>query len=295
MGTDSRLYKGDRDGQKVSQAVPTPRVHPDLEGPPLVEIISIGAELCHGHIADANGPFLAESLTRRGARVIRITIVPDDDRAITAAIHAGLMAGCSLVVTTGGLGPTVDDRTLQATADALGVPLAIHSEAKAMVEAAYRRLKERRIVAHDGLNRSREKLCALPAGGKPLANEYGIAPGVLASIPGGATVINLPGLPDEMRSTWTVAVPGLRMLQEKPATAMREVEAPTLDESVLRPWLDNVRNDFPEVWIQTYAPGFRHKSRGIRVTFSTDAGTKHEAELAVEGALRRLLSLAGAG
>ena len=295
MGTDSRLYKGDREGQKVSQAEPAPRVHPDLEGPPLVEIISIGTELCRGHITDANGPFLAESLTRRSARVIRITIVPDDDRAITAAIHAGLMAGCSLVVTTGGLGPTVDDRTLQATADALGVPLTIHSEAKEMVETAYRRLKERRIVAHDGLNRSREKLCALPMGGKPLANEYGIAPGVLASLPGGATVVNLPGLPDEMRSTWAAAVPGLKMLREKPATAMREVEAPTLDESVLRPWLDKVRNDFPEVWIQTYAPGFRHKNRGIRVSLPADAGTKHEAELAVEGALRHLLSLAGAG
>lgn len=295
MGTDSRLYKGDRDGRKVSQAEPAPRVRPDSEGPPLVEIISIGTELCRGRMTDTNGPFLAESLTRRSARVIRVTIVPDDDRAITAAIRAGLVAGCSLVVTTGGLGPTVDDRTLQATAEALGVPLTIHSEAKEMVEAAYRRLKERHIVAHDGLNRSREKLCALPAGGEPLINENGIAPGVRASIPGGATVVNLPGLPDEMRSTWAAAVPGLKMLQEKPATAMREVETPTLDESVLRPWLDKVRNDFPGVWIQSYTPGFRHKSRGIRVTLEADAGTKHEAELAVEGALRRLLSLAGAG
>ena len=76
---------------------------------------------------------------------------------------------------------------------------------------------------------------------------------------------------------------------------MREVEAPTLDESVLRPWLDKVRKEFPGVWIQTHTPGFRHKSRGIRVTFEADAGTKHEAELAVEGALRRLLALAGSG
>ena len=295
MGTDSRIYKGDRDGQKVSQVEPAPRVHPDSEGPPLVEIISIGTELCRGQTTDTNAQYLAWSLTRRGARVVRVTTVPDDEQAITAAIHAGLEAGCSLVVTSGGLGPTADDRTLRATADALGVPLTIHTGAKAMVEAAYHRLKERRIVAHDGLNRSREKLCALPLGGEPLANEYGIAPGVRVNLPGGATVVNLPGLPEEMRATWKGTTPGLRMLHEKPATAIRDVEAPTLDETVLRPWLDKVRKDFPSVWIQTHTPGFRHKSRGIRVTFEADAGTKHEAELAVEGALRRLLALAGTG
>ncbi len=295
MGTNSRLYKGDRDGRKASHTEPAPRVHPDTDGPPLVEIISIGTELCRGQTTDTNAPYLAESLTRRGARVVRITTVPDEEQAINTAIRAALESGCRLVVTSGGLGPTADDRTLCATADALGVPLAIHTEAKAMVEAAYHRLKERRIVAHDGLNRSREKLCAIPVGGEPLVNEFGIAPGVRVSLPGGATVVNLPGLPEEMRATWNGTTPGLRMLQEKPATAIRDVEAPTLDETVLRPWLDKVRKDYPGVWIQTHTPGFRHKSRGIRVTFEADAGTKHEAELAVEGALRRLLALAGTG
>lgn len=295
MGTDSRLYKGDREGQKVSEAEPAPRVHPDPEGPPLAEIISIGTELCRGQTTDTNAPFLAASLTRRGACVVRVTTVPDDEKAITDAIRSAIEAGCSLVITSGGLGPTADDKTLRATADALGVPLAIHRDAKAMVEAAYHRLKERRIVAHDGLNRSREKLCALPVGSEALVNEAGIAPGVRASLPGRATVINLPGLPEEMRATWSRTTATLKMLHEKPASAMREVEAPTLDETVLRPWLDKVRKEFPGVWIQTHAPGFRHKSRGIRVTFEADAGTKHEAELSVEGALRRLLSLAGTG
>jgi molybdenum cofactor synthesis domain-containing protein len=295
MGTESRLYKGDRNERKVSKAEPAPRVHPDPEGPPLVEIISIGTELCRGRMTDTNAPYLAESLTRRGARVVRISTVPDEDKAITAAIHRGLEAGCSLVVTTGGLGPTSDDRTLRATADALGVPLSIHTEAKEMVEAAYRRLKERRIVSNDGLNRAREKQCALPAGGVPLANVNGTAPGVRTSLAGGATVVNLPGHPDEMRTTWENAVPGLRMLEERPATAVRELEAPTLDESELRPWLDKVQSEFPEIWIQTYAPGYRHKSRRIKITLQADAATKHQAELMVEGALRRLLALAGAG
>lgn len=295
MSTDSRLYKGGRDGQKVSEAEPAPRVHPDPEGPSLAEIISIGTELCRGRTTDANAPFLAESLTRRGARIVRVTTVPDDEGSITSAIRAALEAGCRLVVTTGGLGPTSDDKTLRATADALGVPLAIHPEAKAMVEAAFHRLKERRIVARDGLNRSREKLCAIPIGSVPLANDSGVVPGARTDLPGGATVVNLPGLPEEMQSTWAGALPGLNMLREPPATATREAEAPTLDQSLLRPWLDKVQKEFPGVWIQTDTPGFRHKSRGIRVTFQADAGTKHEAELAVEGALRRLLALAGTG
>ena len=73
------------------------------------------------------------------------------------------------------------------------------------------------------------------------------------------------------------------------------MEAPTLDESILQPWLKTVRMEFPQVWIKTFAPGFRKKRQGIRVTFEADASTKREAELKAEGALRRLLTLAGAG
>ncbi len=295
MSTESRLYKGDKTTRRVSEAEPAPRVQPEKEGPRLAGIVAIGTELVRGRLQDANTAWLAEQLTRRGCKIDRILVVPDEDDAITSAVQDCLKRGCSLVVTTGGLGPTADDRTLGATADALGLPLALHSEAKEMVEQAYKRLKERRIVTHDGLTRSREKMCALPLGGTPLRNENGIAPGVLSRLPAGAAVINLPGLPEQARATWTEAMPHLKELHDRKVSAYREVEAPTLDESVLQPWLDTIQEEFPQVWIKTYAPGFRKKRKGILVTFEADAPTKHEAELKVEGALRRLLALAGAG
>ncbi len=295
MSTESRLYKGDKTIRRVSDAEPAPRVQPDKEGAGLAGIVSIGTELVRGRLQDSNAFWLAENLSRRGCKIDRILVVPDEDASITSAIKDCLTRGCSLIVTSGGLGPTADDRTLGATADALGLPLALHPEAKEMVKRGYKRLKERKIVSHDGLTRSREKMCAIPLGGEPLRNENGIAPGALTRLPAGATVVNLPGLPEQMQSTWTVALTHIKELHEEKVTARREVQAPTLDESVLQPWLDKVQKEYPQVWIKTYAPGFRKKSQGIRVTFEADAGTKHEAELKVEGALRRLLTLAGAG
>jgi nicotinamide-nucleotide amidase len=295
MSTASRLYKGDKTTRRVSEVEPAPRVQPDKEGAGLAGIVSIGTELVRGRLQDSNAAWLAENLSRRGCKIDRIQVVPDEDAAITSVLKDFLTRGCSLIVTSGGLGPTADDRTLGATADALGLPLAIHPEAKEMVEASYKRLKERKIVSHDGLTRSREKMCAIPLGGKPLLNEDGIAPGALTRLPTGSTVVNLPGLPEQMQATWTEALTHIRELQAELVTARREVQAPTLDESVLQPWLDTVQSEFPQVWIKTYAPGFRKKRQGIRVTFEADAGSKHEAELKVEGALRRLLTLAGAG
>jgi molybdenum cofactor synthesis domain-containing protein len=295
MDSGSRLYKKDPKSRRVSKAKPAPRVIHEKSGPVHAELISIGREILRGRIEDRNSGFLAGYLSRRGAVVHRITVVDDNERAIAAALVEAIQRGAMLIITTGGLGPTSDDCTLAGVADALGVPLQIDSQAREMVESAFRRLKAEGLTTRDGLTRSREKMCAIPLGGVAKPNPVGISPGVVSRLPAGCVVVCLPGVPDEMEAVWNSLASEIREIRSDFKVAVREVEAPTADESILQPWLDRLHAEFPNVWIKSHSPGFRKKGRGIRVTFEAHAPTAHEAELAVEGALRRLLALAGAG
>ncbi len=257
-----------------------------------MEIVSVGRELLRGRTLDTNAPEIASYLSQRGASILRITTVDDQPPAITAAVTEALSRGTRVVVTTGGLGPMADDVTLHAVALALRVPLALHVGAKEMVESAYRRLHQQRLVSTDGLTRAREKMCSIPIGSEPIPNAAGTAPGVLARLPGGSAVLCLPGVPSEMRSVLEAAMAHLKDLMPKGAVARREVETPTADESSLRSLLDRLSKEFPAIWIKSEAPGFEVEDARIRVILEASAPDKNRAESMVEDALRRLIALA---
>ena len=257
-----------------------------------MEIVSIGRELLRGRVPDANGTWLAEWFSRRGALVHRIVVVDDTERAVTSAVTEALQRGTHLVLTTGGLGPAVDDRTLAAVSDTLHLPLAVQPPARELVESAYGRLEREKKVSRGGMTAAREKMAALPVGTEPVPNPVGIAPGMLARIAGGAAVLCLPGAPEEMRATFGEAVSRLRDLAPRGAVAQREVETPTADESALRPLLERLAAEYPDVWVQSRpAESGRREARSF-VTLEAVAPTKNEAESVVETALRRLLALA---
>ncbi len=292
---ERRHPEGGRPARRRPPAGVAPKVAVERTGPLHVEIIAVGRELLRGRTVDANASHLAGWLSQRGAIVHRITTVDDHDRAITEALTEAIERGARLVITTGGLGPTSDDRTLGAVADALRLPLAIHPHAKQMVESSYRRLEQERVVPRAGLTPAREKMCSIPVGGEPVPNESGTAPGVIVRRPGGVTVLCLPGVPEEARAVFRAALERLREIAPRGAVARREVETPTADESSLRPILDRLAEEFPQVWVKSHAPGFRRGDGRILVTLEAGAATEAEAEAAVENALRRLLSLAGGG
>jgi len=90
-------------------------------------VLLIGDELLVGEIQDRNGPYLADQLTRQGFRIRDIRLLPDDVEGIAAAVTEALR-DCRLVVICGGLGPTSDDRTTQAVAQALGKRLILDED-----------------------------------------------------------------------------------------------------------------------------------------------------------------------
>ena len=267
----------------------------DRSAPLRAEILSIGRELLRGRLPDGNAPKLADELTRRGAVVHRITIVDDSPRAIATALTESLERGSHVVVTTGGLGPGADDRTLEAVAEATTRPLTDHAETRRLVEAAYKRLHARGLVSLEGLNAAREKMCSIPLGSEPVPNPIGVSPGILIRFPGRAALLVLPGVPEEAQAVLEEALSQVSNLFTPGSIARREVETPIKDESALRPVLDRMTEEFPGVFIKAHVPGFGRKDAAIVVTLETTAENRSDAEAAVEDALRRLLALAGSG
>ncbi len=272
---------------------PAPKVRHERGRPVHAEIVAVGRELLRGRTAETNASYVAAYLSGRGAVVHRITVVDDNERAIASVVKDAFGRGAHLVITTGGLGPTLDDRTLEGVAQAVGHPLSAHPRARVMVEAAYARLHERKLVSSAGSNVAREKMCAIPVGSEPVENPRGVAPGMLLRLAGGAAVLALPGVPDEMRAVLEAALSRLKDLLPRSAVVSREIEAPTSDESALRPILDRVADEHPRVSVKSLAPGFGPQGAPVIVTLEAAAPTQKEAESLVDGALRRLLSLAG--
>jgi nicotinamide-nucleotide amidase len=158
-----------------------------------VEIVTVGTELLLGHTLDTNAAYLARALATIGVRVTRKTSVPDDPAAIRDAV-GGALGRAGVAVTSGGLGPTADDRTREAVAELFGVPLLVDEAYLERLQARWRRLG--RPGAMPEANRTQ---ALYPAGATVLPNPRGTAPGLwLEGAPGMAVL--LPGVPHEFRA-----------------------------------------------------------------------------------------------
>lgn len=261
------------------------------------EIIAIGNELLIGQTLDTNTNWLCQQITARGGRVTRAVMVRDDLDAIARELHGALRRaqdgalehGAAVVITTGGLGPTGDDRTLEALAAALHLPLAENDEALQMVERRYDDLHEHGLVDQPGLNEARRKMGRLPEGGQPIFNPVGGAPAVRLDADGSA-IIALPGVPKELKGIW--AGPLADTLDELFAGAYVEegVVARCPDDSVLAPLLQEVVDRHPAVYIKSHVEAFGEGASDggrpeIRVTFSATADSHANADLAVRDAI----------
>jgi molybdenum cofactor synthesis domain-containing protein len=249
-----------------------------------IEIVCIGDELVRGITADTNGSWIAGRLAEAGMRVARITVLPDVVATIADELRAATARGARLVVTTGGLGPTEDDRTLEAIAAAADVTLEAHAWALEFVAGRYRFLAEAGVIASGALTPERRKMAVLPRGADALVNEVGTAPGVVVRI-GRITFACLPGVPAEMRAMWTSAVePLARDLLAGGGHAEATVVAECNDESVLAPLLAATAARHPGVYVKSRADEFA-PGGGLRVTLVASGADEASARTALDEAL----------
>lgn len=164
-------------------------VTPGPRRPARVVVIAVGSELLALGRADTNSPHIAAVVQQNGLQVIGTAVVGDDDGDLTAAIGQAL-ARADLVVCTGGLGPTDDDRTRDIAAAVVGVPL--HEDA-AVVATIRERFSRRGLIMPE-INR---RQAMVPAGATVVPNTRGTAPGLWLAA-GERALLLLPGPPREM-------------------------------------------------------------------------------------------------
>jgi nicotinamide-nucleotide amidase len=169
---------------------------------PRAAIVVTGSELTRGGRQDANGPFLARELAVRGLEPGRIVVVGDRPEELESALTEGLRA--DLLVTSGGLGPTHDDRTVEVLAEVAGRPVLVDAELKAEIEAFSRQLAARYRRPYAEFEEGVRKQASLPEGAQVLGLA-GTAPGLVLEVDGSVAVV-LPGPPGELRRLWARAV-----------------------------------------------------------------------------------------
>jgi nicotinamide-nucleotide amidase len=174
------------------------------------EIIAVGTELLLGQIVDTNSAHIAQQLATVGLDLHFKCTVGDNLERIKATLRTAL-GRSDFVITTGGIGPTLDDLTREAVAGVLNRPLVFQPFLFEQISDFFRRLG--RTVSENN-----RKQAYIPEGAIPIENPVGTAPGFIAE-QNGKTVITVPGVPHEMRHFMEHSV--LPYLREK--LGIREV------------------------------------------------------------------------
>lgn len=225
--------------------------------------IIIGDEILSGKVRDTNTAHLIESLAAAGVALRRIVVIADEPALIAAEVRR-CAADHDYVFTSGGIGPTHDDRTMEGVALAFGLPLERHPALERMIRAHW---KER-------INEAALKLAEVPRGAELIDADDGMLP--VASC---RNVYILPGIPQMFRAKLARLTP----LLDGQRQAAQSVYLST-DETSVAALLDQVDREFEEVTIGSY-PRLEDPRERVRVTVQAADGEQ------VAAAVARLLEL----
>ena len=176
----------------------------------IAEIVTVGTEILLGNIVNTNSAYLAVECANLGLTVYYQSVVGDNEERMKAVIRTALDRS-DVVILTGGLGPTEDDLTKEATAEVMGMPLVEDAHSKERIERYMKEYKknnsQRRITSNN------YKQALIPEGALVLDNHNGTAPGLILEKDGKIAIL-LPGPPVELKPMFTEEVyPYLRKKQ----------------------------------------------------------------------------------
>lgn len=248
------------------------------------ELLAIGSELTVGETTDTNSGELARSLVASGVTVTRVSNLPDDLGVVVEALRSAL-GRADLVVTTGGLGPTPDDLTREAVAEACGETVCVDPGTLAWLENLWARR------GHPFPSVNVKQAWIIPSA-TALPNPHGTAPGWWVDRPDGRVVVTLPGPPREMHPMWTEQA--LPLLADRGVGADLVVHTLRLHgvgESQVAELLGETLLRAANPVVATYA---RHEAVDVRISARPDAGRTaeviaDEAEAEVTAVLGRFV------
>jgi len=233
---------------------------------PTAGIIIIGNEILSGRTQDVNVQFIAKRLLSLGITLKYTSIIPDNHDTIIKKVNE-LRKEYSYVFTTGGIGPTHDDITAKAIADAFGLPFEKHKEAYEILLEFY---------GDKNFTPSRQKMAYMPRGSLLLHNSVTAAPAFQVE-----NVYVLAGFPEIMQKMFMWIEPHLK---KSPAILLKSVHC-YLAESIIAEGLDNIQKQYPHLDIGSY-PFYKDKN-----THGTTLVAKGRDKESLEGAISNISQL----
>ena len=228
------------------------------------EIVNVGTELLMGEVTNTSFQYIAEQLRYLGIDLYYQATVGDNHQRLEGVLRNALQRA-QLVITTGGLGPTTDDITIEVIAKALNLPLELNEYWLAYLE---------RITGKYGLKltENNKKQAYLPAGAIPLANDKGTAPGVYLEHQG-KIIIALPGPPNEMKNIFQrEVIPRLREKQPSIQLFSRLFRMIGIGEAALETKIRDLIDNQTNLTLALYA-----KLGEVHLRLAVKANSKEEA------------------
>ncbi len=227
------------------------------------ELIAVGTELLLGNIANTDAQMISEGLSQLGINVYYHTVVGDNPERVRQAVDIARHRA-DILITTGGLGPTCDDLTKVAIAQAFGKELVYHAPSA-------QRIRDRFAAMERPVTENNFQQAMLPEGCTVLDNDWGTAPGVAFEAEG-THVIMLPGPPKECEMMFRHrAVPYLKALSDG-VIASRTVKTFGIGESAAEALLRDLMNSLQNPTLAPYA-----KPTGTELRITAHAQTEAEA------------------
>lgn len=244
---------------------------------PSVEIIAIGTELLLGQLVDTNTAHIAQALAAEGIDVYATHSAGDNRTRIAATISAALERADG-VVTSGGLGPTVDDLTKEAVCDALGLEAELDARSLELIEAFFTKNGA-------SMRENNRKQALMPRGAHVLENPNGSAPGFVAFRGDGKFVACMPGPPREMQPMLSQRlIPYLReRLDVRDAIYTRVLHTIGIGESEIDHRIDDLFRTLENPKIAVLAHDYR-----CDVKIMVKAASRDQADAAIEPVQRDL-------
>ena len=215
-----------------------------------IEILVIGNEILIGKTQDTNSNWMAKRIAKFGHRLRRITSIGDNLEEISTTLQNILERKPDVIITSGGLGPTFDDMTLEGIALGLNRDIELNEHALNSIRKAYENANKAGILKLEGLTKERKKMAYLPKGSIPLPNIRGTAPGVEIKEKN-TTIFILPGVPAEMKAMFLNVISPI--LKEKRGKFVEKgFIFKGIGESQIAPYVTKVEKKYPKLWIKTH-------------------------------------------
>ena len=249
----------------------------------IVELLSIGNELLLGNTVNTNASWIAAQITVEGGQVTRITTVSDNIQEIVKAIRETLKRRPDFLITTGGIGPTFDDMTLNAVAKSIHKTLRLDPKAVNLIKQYY--LRRFGGVAIK-LTKPRLKMARIPSSAIAITNPIGTAPAVRLRV-GRAEIFCLPGVPREAKAIFRNSIAILiKSKAEGKRFIQSWIEVKGIMESTLAPIIDETILKWPAVYIKSHPRGFEQASPRIDVHFSINTSNFTRGEQSIDNAVK---------